>query len=67
MWAGRRYRAVTAEALRTAVAHDALTHPAEHLVGWSVTGRSEQDPADLRVFQLQRHDVGWILVDVELA
>jgi hypothetical protein len=39
--------------------------PAEHLVSWSLVGRSEQDPADLRVFQLLRHGAGWILVDVD--
>jgi hypothetical protein len=67
VWAGHRYRAVTAEAIRAAVGHDALTHPAEHLVGWSVIGRSERDPADVRVFQLQRQGAGWILVDVDPA
>ena len=67
VWAGHRYRAVTAEAIRAAVAHDALTHPAERLVGWSVIGRSERDPADVRVFQLQRQGAGWILVDVDPA
>ena len=67
VWACHRYRAVTAELIRAAVDHDAFTPPAEHLVGWSVIGRSEQNPADVRVFQLQRHGAGWILVDVELA
>ena len=67
VWGGHRYRAVGAEAIRTAVDHDALTHPAEHLVGWSVIGRSERDPADVRMFQLQRHGAGWVLVDVDPA
>ena len=67
VWGGHRYRAVTAEAIRAAVPHDALTYPAEYLVGWSVIGRSEQDPADVRVFRLQRLGVGWILVDVDPA
>jgi hypothetical protein len=67
VWAGHRYRAVGAEPIRSAVDHDALTHPAERLVGWSVIGRSEHDLTDVRVFQLQRQGAGWILVDVDPA
>lgn len=67
VWAGNRYRTVGAEAIRTAVAHDALRHPAEQLVGRSVIGRGERYPADVRVFQLQRHGTGWVLVDVDPA
>lgn len=67
VWAGHRYRTIGAEPIRAAVPHDALTHPAERLVGWSVIGRSEQDPAGVRVFQLHRRGSGWVLVDVDPA
>ena len=67
VWAGHRYRAVSAEAIRAAADHDALTHPAERLVGWAVIGRNEHDPADVRLFQMQRHGAGWILVDIDPA
>lgn len=65
VWAGVRYRAVSASPIRVAAHHDALTHPGEHLVGWSVIAQREHDAADTRVFQLQRHSAGWILVDVD--
>lgn len=67
VWAGHRYRTIGAEPIRSPVDHDALTHPTERLVGWSMIGRSEHDPTDVRVFQLQRQGAGWILIDVDPA
>jgi hypothetical protein len=67
VWAGHRYRTIGVKPIRAAVPHDALTHPAERLMGWSVIGRSERHPADIRVFQVHRHGSGWVLVDVDPA
>lgn len=67
VWAGHRYRTVGAEPIRFTVPHDALTHPAERLVGWSVIARSERESADVRVLQVRRGGSGWILVDVDPA
>ena len=67
VWAGNRYRVAGAEQIRTTGTHDALTHPAEQLPGWSVIGRAEQDPADVRVFGVQRQGAGWVLITFDPA
>jgi hypothetical protein len=52
---------------RTIAVHDALAHPAEQLLGWSVIGRAEGDPADVRIFRLQRQAAGSVLIEVDPA
>ncbi|MFP3467596.1 hypothetical protein [Leifsonia sp. SIMBA_070] len=67
VWAGNRYRVVGAEPIRITAVHDVLTRPAEQLVGWSVIARAERNRTDLRIFRLQRHGAGWVLIDLDPA
>lgn len=67
VWHDRRYRVVAAEPIRTTVVHDALTHPAERLGGWSLVAAADHDPADVRVMQVRSAGSGWLLVDLDLA
>lgn len=67
VWHQRRYRVVAAEPIRTTVAHDALTHPAERLIGWSLVVAAGLDPVDERVMQVRRAGAGWVLVRVDPA
>ncbi|MFJ3395303.1 hypothetical protein [Leifsonia aquatica] len=65
VWAGRRYRVTRADPVRRSSHHDALTHPAEQLVGWALVAFAEANPAEMRALQLQRAGAGWVLVDVD--
>lgn len=67
MWRDRRYRVVAAEPVRSTTVHDALTHPAERLVGWPVVAISDQDPSEVRSMHLQSVGPGWVLIDVDPA
>lgn len=67
VWRDRRYRVIAAEAVRSAIVHDALTHPAERLVGWSIVAVSDRDPSEVRTMQLQSVGTGWVLIDVDPA
>ncbi|WP_431246423.1 hypothetical protein [Leifsonia xyli] len=67
VWRQRRYRVVAADPISTTVAHDALTHPAERLVGWSLVVASDLDPADVRVIQVRCAGAGWVLVRIDPA
>ncbi|MEV8213990.1 hypothetical protein [Leifsonia sp. NPDC077715] len=67
VWHDRRYRVVAAEPLRTTVAHDALTHPAERLVGWSLVAAADHDPAHMRLIEVHSAGTGWVLVHVDPA
>lgn len=65
VWRDRRYRVVAAEPVRSRTTHDALTHPAERLIGWSVVAIADQEPSDVQSMQLQSVGTGWVLVDVD--
>lgn len=67
VWHDRRYRVVAAEPIRATVAHDAPTHPAERLIGWSLAAAADHDPAHVRVMQVHSAGTGWVLVDVDPA
>lgn len=67
VWAQRRYRVLTAEPIPRPAGHAASAHPAEQLVGWVLTAAAEDDPAHVRVLQLQAAGTGWVLVDVDPA
>lgn len=67
VWRDRRYRVVAAQPIRTTVVHDALTHPAERLMGWSLVAAADRDPADVRVMRVHSAGTGWLLVDVDPA
>jgi len=67
VWREHRYRVIAAEPVRATTVHDALTHPAERLVGWSVVVVSDQDPSEVRSMQLQFVGSGWVLIDVDPA
>lgn len=67
VWRGHRYRVVGGEPIRSAIAHEALTHAASRLVGWSLIARAEHDPAYVHVWRLQRQGAGWVLVDLDPA
>lgn len=67
VWHDHRYRVIAAEPVRSSAVHDALTHPAERLVGWSIVAISDQNPSEVRSMKLQSVGAGWVLVDVDLA
>jgi hypothetical protein len=67
VWRDHRYRVIAAEPVRSSATHDALTHPAERLVGWSVVAIADQDSSEVRSMQLQSVGTGWVLVDVDPA
>jgi len=67
VWRDHRYRVIAADPVRTPATHDALTHPAERLVGWSIVAISDQDRSDVRSMQLQSVGTGWVLVDIDPA
>lgn len=67
IWRDHRYRVPAAEPVRSTTVHDALTHPAERLVGWSVVAISDQDPSEIHTMQLQSIGTGWVLIDVDSA
>lgn len=67
VWRGRRYRVVAAHLVRASNVHDALTHPAEWVVGWSVVAFSDQDPSEVRSIRLQSVGTGWMLIDIDPA
>jgi hypothetical protein len=58
VWHGIRYLVTdTPTPLRgDSVAHEALTHPPQRLLGWRFQGTSTTDPADVRVFDVHRVD-----------
>jgi len=64
VWHQRRYRVIAAEHLRASVAQDALTHPAERLVGWSLVGAADQNPTDVRVMRVRSAGSGWVRANV---
>ncbi|MEY9853542.1 hypothetical protein ABH923_003220 [Leifsonia sp. EB41] len=64
VWRDHRYRVIAAEPVRSTMVHDAFTHPAEQLVGWSVVAISDQDPSEVRSMQLQSVGTGWVLINV---
>ncbi len=67
VWRDHRYKVIAADPVRSTTAHDALTHPVERLVGWSVVAVSDQDPSEVRSMQLQSVGAGWVLIDVDPA
>jgi hypothetical protein len=67
VWRDHRYRVIAAEPVRSTTVHDALTHPAERLVGWSVVAVSDQDPSEVCSMQLQSVGAGWVLTGVDPA
>jgi len=67
VWRDHRYRVIAAEPVRSPTVHDALTHQAERLVGWSVVAVSDQDPSEVRSMHLQSVGTGWVLTDVDPA
>lgn len=67
VWRDHRYRVIAADPVRSTTVHDALTHPVERLVGWSVVAISDQDPSEVRFMQLQSFGTGWVLIDVDPA
>ncbi|ANF31943.1 hypothetical protein A0130_09880 [Leifsonia xyli] len=67
VWQQRRYRVVAAEPIRATVSHDALTHPAERLIGWSLVVAADLDHADVRVMQVRPTGREWLLADVDPA
>lgn len=67
VWREHRYRVSAAEPVRSAAVHDALTHPAERLIGWSIVAIADMDPSEVRSMQLQSVGTGWVLVDVDPA
>ncbi|TDQ02299.1 MULTISPECIES: hypothetical protein [unclassified Leifsonia] len=67
VWRDRRYRIVAAEPIRATVIHEALTQPAERLIGWSLVAAGEQEPSEVRMMQIQSTGSGWALVDVHSA
>jgi hypothetical protein len=67
VWRDNRYRVIAAEPVKSSTTHDALTHPVDRLVGWSVVAVSDQDSFEIRPMQLQSVDTGWVLVDVDPA
>lgn len=67
VWRDHRYRILAAEPVRASATHDALTHPAERLIGWSIVAIADQDSSEVRSMQLQSVGTGWVLVDVDPA
>lgn len=67
VWRDHRYRIIAAEPVRSSATHDALTRPAERLIGWSVVVIADQEPCDVRSMQLKSVGTGWVLVDLDPA
>ncbi|UAJ78851.1 hypothetical protein IT072_16725 [Leifsonia sp. ZF2019] len=67
VWAGRRYRILTADPVRDPAYDAALTHPVARLAGWAVVAAAEANLAEVCALQLQRGagGTGWLLVDVD--
>jgi hypothetical protein len=67
VWAGTRYRVITADPVTRPVDHDALTHPVDRLTGWAIVAAAEDDPTAVCALQLERTRAGWVVVDVDPA
>ena len=63
-WRGRRYRVLAARPVRSRAVTDALTHPADYLIGWTLAAHPEDDASAILSMNVRRSAASWMLLDV---